>query len=364
MKYIDSFRDTNAIRGLVSKIHSVARKIGKEIVLMEVCGTHTMAIARAGLRQLLPENVKLISGPGCPVCVSPNSFIDKAIAISELKNTIVTTFGDMYRVPSGNGSLEKQHSKGAKIEIVYSPFDAIEIARRKPENNVVFIGVGFETTAPVIASVIKYAKQEKIKNFLVLAGNKIIPPAMEILVSDVHHHLDGFICPGHVSVIIGSKPYEIFPEKYNIPCVISGFEACDILQSILYLLEMIAGMEKISVKIQYTRCVDPEGNIKAKKIMNEVFSVCDSEWRGIGLIKSSGLAIKDEYKQYDAEYMLDVSVNISHDRHGCICGDVLKGIKSPVDCIFFKKVCTPENPVGPCMVSSEGTCAAYYAYEK
>ncbi|HXK45406.1 MAG TPA: hydrogenase formation protein HypD [bacterium] len=336
----------------------------KAVNLMEVCGTHTMAISRYGLRGLLPENIKLISGPGCPVCVSPNSFIDKAIAISKIPGMRIATFGDMYRVPSAMSSLEKEHGCGASIDIVYSPLDALEIARSHSNEKVVFLGVGFETTAPLVANVIKYAKMSRINNFMVLAGNKLIPPAMEMLVRGTRHSIDGFICPGHVSIVIGAKPYEIFPKNYGIPCVISGFEPCDILQSILLLLEMISGKQRNEVKIQYSRCVAKKGNLTARKIMNEAFDVVDSEWRGIGIIPSSGLSIKEQFKEYDAECVLNLDVKISRDKKGCLCGDVLKGLKTPQDCVFFAKKCTPQHPVGPCMVSSEGTCAAYYAYER
>jgi len=364
MKHIDRFSDPENVRILLSMIHSEARGIKKVVNLMEVCGTHTMAISRFGLRGLLPENIKLISGPGCPVCVSPNSFIDKAIAISKLNDVRIATFGDMYRVPSANSSLEKEHSRGAIIDIVYSPLDALEIARNKTREKIVFLGVGFETTAPLVASVIKYAKKYKINNFAVLSGHKLIPPAMEALVKDTHHSIGGFICPGHVSVVIGARPYEIFPKNYGIPCVISGFEPCDILQSILLLLEMITGKRAISVKIQYSRCVTRNGNITAQKMMDDVFDVVDSEWRGIGIIPSSGLAIKKQYAEYNAEHVMNVETKISHDKKGCICGDVLKGLKTPRNCVFFAKKCTPQYPMGPCMVSSEGTCAAYYAYER
>ncbi|MGB9642712.1 MAG: hydrogenase formation protein HypD [Candidatus Ratteibacteria bacterium] len=364
MKHIDRFSDPETVRALLTMIYAVANGIKKAVKLMEVCGTHTMAISRFGLRELLPENVKLISGPGCPVCVSPNSFIDKAIAISKLKDVRIATFGDMYRVPSARSSLEKEQSNGARIDIVYSPLDALEIARNKTREKVVFLGVGFETTAPLVASVIKYAKKYRINNFTVLSGHKIIPPAMEALVRDTQHSIDGFICPGHVSVVIGARPYEIFPQHYGIPCVISGFEPCDILQSILLLLEMISGKQTSTVKIQYSRCVTRNGNMTAQKIMYDVFDVADSEWRGIGNIPASGLAIKGQYAEYDAERIMNVDVMISHDKKGCICGDVLKGLKTPKNCVFFAKKCTPQHPVGPCMVSSEGTCAAYYAYER
>ena len=364
MKHIDEFRNERYIGVLVSQINEVSRKIKKEVKLMEVCGTHTMAIARSGLKKTLPENVRLISGPGCPVCVSPNSYIDTAISISELKDIRVATFGDMYRVPSGNRSLEKQAADGAKIDIVYSPLDALKIAEEKPCQEIVFLGVGFETTAPLTARVIQYAKNKGIKNFRVLSGHRLIPPAMQTLVKDLNHEIHGFICPGHVSAIIGSVPYRIFPEKYGIPCVISGFEVIDILHSILMLLEMISGEKKTSVVIQYKRCVEEKGNPEALKIMREIFDVVDAEWRGIGLIESSGLAIGKRYRELDATYIFSTKPLYRPDPKGCLCGEILKGIKKPSECKLFGRLCTPEHPVGPCMVSSEGTCAAYYSYER
>ncbi|MCM8821379.1 MAG: hydrogenase formation protein HypD [Candidatus Omnitrophica bacterium] len=364
MKYIDEFRNSEHISALVSKIYTISASIGKQVNFMEVCGTHTMAIGRSGLRKVLPGNVNLISGPGCPVCVSSNSYIDAAIEISKNKKTRVVTFGDMYRVPSGRGSLEKAAAVGAKIDIVYSPLDALEIAKRNSGEEIVFLGAGFETTAPLTGKVILYANQQGINNFSVFSCHKLIPPAMEALVNDQQHMIQGFICPGHVSVIIGSRPYEIFPREYGIGCVISGFEITDILHSILILLEMIAGKRKVSVEIQYSRCVQSDGNPNALSLMKEVFDVVDTEWRGIGIIRSSGLEVNKRYSQYNSVYRFPINLKGSTDKKGCICGQVLKGLKKPFDCKFFARLCTPENPVGPCMVSTEGTCAAYYAYER
>lgn len=363
MVYDRISRDKEIASVLISRIRQISKTIKKQVKLMEVCGTHTMSIARAGLRHLLPENVSLISGPGCPVCVCPNSYLDRAISISNLKRIRILTFGDMFRVPSSFSSLEKERSNGAQINIVYSPLDALEFANAHPDETIVFLGVGFETTAPSVASVIKYAANEKLKNFLVLSGHKLIPPAMEALVLDPEHNIDGFICPGHVSVIIGAHPYRIFPEKYDIPCVIAGFDPCDVLEAIIFLLEMITGRRKISVHIQYSRCVDNGGNTRARKVMYDIFEPYDSEWRGIGIIPSSGLRIKNKYRDFDAE-RLPVKTVASREKKGCLCGMVLKGRAFPLDCKFFGKACSPEHPVGPCMVSSEGTCAAYYAYEK
>lgn len=362
MKHIEEFRNPDYIKALVSQIHTVSKKIKKDVRLMEVCGTHTMTISRWGIRKLLAENIDLISGPGCPVCVTPNLYIDTAIEISKLKGVIIATFGDMYRVPSGRNSLEKQSADGATVDIVYSPLDALEIAERNPEKKIVFLAVGFETTSPLTARVILYARERRLKNFFVLSGHRLIPPAMLSLVKDNIHHIDGFICPGHVSTIIGSEPYKIFPDRYGIPCVISGFEVCDILQSILMLLEMIYGKRKLSVEIQYTRCVQKNGNSMALKLIEDVFDVVDADWRGIGLIEKSGLAINKKFSEFDALAGFKLNVKSSGDVKGCICGQVLKGLKKPFECKLYRKLCTPETPAGPCMVSSEGTCAAYYTY--
>ncbi len=356
-------KNNNLADILIWEIHRLSKTIKKQIRLMEVCGTHTMAISRSGLRKILPDNICLISGPGCPVCVSPNSYLDRAIAISNLEKTRIFTFGDMFRVPSSFSSLEKQRSIGAKIDTVYSPLDAFEFARTHPDETIVFLGVGFETTAPSVASVIKYAAVENVRNFLVLSGHRLIPPAMQTLVLDRNHSIDGFICPGHVSVVIGAEPYKIFPEKYGIPCVITGFEVCDILEAIVHLLEMVSGRKKPAVYIQYSRCVSRNGNPSARKIMFDVFEPVDAEWRGLDMIAQSGLRIKNKYSDFDAEN-IPVSVIKPVEKKGCLCGMVLKGMALPFDCKFFGRTCTPEHPVGPCMVSSEGTCAAYYAYEK
>ncbi|MCM8759744.1 MAG: hydrogenase formation protein HypD [Candidatus Omnitrophica bacterium] len=364
MEHIEKFRNPDYIKALVLQIHTVSKKIKKEVKLMEVCGTHTMAIARWGIRKMLPENVSLISGPGCPVCVTPNQFIDTAIEISKLGNVKIATFGDMYRVPSGKKSLEKQSANGAVVDIVYSPLDALKIAEKNPEKKIVFLAVGFETTSPLTAKVILYARNRKLKNFFVLSGHKLIPPAMVALVKDKTHHIDGFLCPGHVSAIIGSEPYRVFPNNYGVPCVISGFEVCDILQSILMLLEMICGKRKLSVEIQYTRCVRRYGNTVAQRIIADVFNVVDVDWRGIGMIEQSGLAINRKFTEFDAFSNFKLDVKISSEAKSCICGQILKGLKTPLDCKLYRRLCTPESPIGPCMVSSEGTCAAYYNYER
>jgi len=362
MKYIDDYRSPEFIGTISKKIQELAEKIPHPINLMEVCGTHTMTIGKFGIRQILPENIKLISGPGCPVCVTPDSYIDKAITLSRKKNVIITTFGDMMKVPGSYSSIEKEKSAGMDIRVVYSPLEAVDIAEKNPEKKIVFLGIGFETTAPAVGLAIKKAHYEKTGNFYVLSGHKLIPPAMEILMRDREVNIDGFICPGHVSAITGSIPYFSISRKYRVPCVITGFEPADILESILILTKKIVENRKTDVEIQYKRVVREGGNIKARKVLEEVFDIVDSEWRGLGVIRKSGLAIKEKYRDIDADFQFSIRVKKTKKRCGCICGDILKGKKIPPDCRMFGKLCTPENPLGPCMVSSEGSCAAYYRY--
>lgn len=364
MEYLKEYRNSEIVKKIVEEIEKEARGYTYPINLMEVCGTHAMAIGKFGIRKLLPENINLLSGPGCPVCVSPNSYIDKAIEFSKIPDTIITTFGDMMKVPGSFSSLEKEKVNGAKIEVVYSCLDGLKIAEDNPNKNIIFLGIGFETTAPTIAATVKIARERNLKNFFVFSGHKLIPPAMEALVKDKEVKIDGFICPGHVSTIIGSAPYMFIPEQYNTPAVIAGFEPVDIFQAIYLLVRKKVRGEKPSVEIQYKRSVRENGNQKALKIMYQVFEISDSQWRGLGNIPESGLRIKKEYERFDAEKNFEVEEKESKEACGCICGDILKGIKKPTECKLFSKVCNPENPVGPCMVSSEGSCAAYYRYER
>lgn len=334
-----------------------------EVRFMEVCGTHTMAIARNGIRQMLPDNVKLLSGPGCPVCVSTPEQIDQAIEICRLHEVTILTFGDMLRVPGGRGeSLADLRRQGHDVRIVYSPLDCLTIAKADLERKFLFLSVGFETTAPTVAATILRASAEKIRNLFFLSMHKLIPPAMEELLLDARCNVNGFLCPGHVSAIIGLQPYKELSEKYGAPCVIGGFEGIDILQS----LEMLLRQVKFgpNAEIQYHRCVKPQGNPKAVALMYSVFDASNSEWRGIGNINISGLSIKDEFADLDANLHFKVKVRPQTGKSNCICGDILKGLKLPGDCRLINKACFPDRPVGPCMVSSEGACAAYYKYEQ
>lgn len=364
MKYITEYRNKNLSRKIADTINDALKRYKGKISLMEVCGTHTHSIFRSGIMSLLSDKIEHLSGPGCPVCVTPNEYIDMAIAYSRLPDVIITTFGDMIKVPGSSSSLEKEKANGATIKIVYSPLESLEIARNNPLKKVIFLGVGFETTVPLVASTILTAKEEKLENFFVLSGHKIIPPAMMALLESGEINIDGFICPGHVSTIIGETPYYPIVKKFEIPSVIVGFEPIDILEGIEMLVRQITGKEKCEVRNQYTRVVRREGNEKALSLIDKVFEVKDSSWRGLGLLPKSGLSIKKAYSKFDAEKKIKVKVETTRTHPKCICGKVLCGTKKPADCTLFGKTCTPENPIGPCMVSSEGTCAAYYKFKK
>ena len=362
MKYLEEFRDPQVAKALTKKITEHANGL-PETKLMEVCGSHTMAIARYGIRKLLPENIKLISGPGCPVCVTANNYLDKAIAISRLPEVIITTFGDMMRVPGSTSSLENERSKGSDIRIVYSTMDALKLAVKNPEKQIVFLGVGFETTAPTIAASIVQAIESDLKNYSVLSAHKTMPKPMEAIASGEKVELQGFICPAHVSTIIGSRPYEFLASKYNKACVIAGFEPLDVLEAVDMLIKQIRSGLSL-VEIQYSRVTTVEGNPNALAILDKIFEVCDTEWRGLGTIPGSGLKLRQEYASYDADKRFDVEVEHTEEETGCICGEVMQGIAIPSECPLFGTVCTPEDPVGACMVSSEGSCAASYKYDQ
>lgn len=362
MKYIDEFRSKSLIKKLADKIKAIAPS--HDITIMEVCGTHTQAFRRFGLDKFIPPSLRLISGPGCPVCVSSQDYIDKAIALARLKDTIILSFGDMLRVPGSKTSLEKQRAEGADVRLVYSCWDSLKVAKQNPHKKIIFLAVGFETTAPTVAVTIRTARREKLKNLFFFSSLKLIPPAMKALLSERNLKLNGFLCPGHVSTIIGTRPYEFIPKRYGIGCCVAGFEPLDILEGIYFLLPQIIN-HKPQVANQYTRVVTRQGNLKAQKIISQVFKVCDASWRGLGKIPQSGLKIKEGFSQFDAEKVFLIHHKpyaISNKQKRCRCGDMLKGLISPLDCPLFSKTCTPDNPIGPCMVSSEGTCNAYYKY--
>ncbi len=358
MKYLSEYRDGALASKMVERIRSTSTKPAR---FMEICGTHTVAIFKHGVRQVLPDHLALISGPGCPVCVTATRDIDKSIQLARIPEVIVTTFGDMVRVPGSESSLKKEKSAGADVRMVYSTMDALKIARENPDKKVVFLGIGFETTAPTIAAAVVAAEAQGLENFSVLSAHKLLPPAMDALLSGGEVDVTGFMCPGHVSTIIGTAPYEVVADQFKTPCVVMGFEPLDILQGISMLVDQVEAGEA-RVEIQYRRAVSPEGNPTALRTMDKVFQPCDAPWRGLGMIPNSGLAFRDVYRAFDAEAAFDLNVPDSPEPPGCKCGDVLRGVNTPTECSLFRKVCNPENPIGPCMVSSEGTCAAYYRF--
>lgn len=358
MEFVDEYRDPDRIAQLVRRIKAMSRK---PITLMEVCGTHTVTIARNGIREILPDHMTLISGPGCPVCVTPTEEIDRAIALAQDPNTIVATFGDLLRVPGSETSLLKQRSEGADIRVVYSAHDALALARQNRERQVVFLGVGFETTAPTVAAVLQQAREARVENFSVLSMHKLLPPALQTLVQSPDLRIDGFICPGHVTTIIGTAPYRPIAHGFRVPCVVAGFEPLDVLQAVALLVRQIEKGEA-AVEIQYRRAVTPNGNIKAQALIEEVFRPGDSTWRGFGRLPASGLEVAPSYGDFDAKRRYDVPLIRAKEPEGCLCGSILRGLNRPPDCPLFRRVCTPDSPVGACMVSSEGTCAAYYKY--
>jgi hydrogenase expression/formation protein HypD len=340
----------------------IARLAGQQpIRLMEVCGTHTVAIFKAGIRQLLPVNVELVSGPGCPVCVTPNEYLDTAIAYSKKSEVIIVTFGDMLKVPGSTSSLAVEKAAGADIRIIYSPMESLDIAEKNPDKCVIFLAVGFETTAPIAAATVLMAEQLGIQNFYVLSAHKLVPPALRALLTAKDSRVDGFLLPGHVSAMIGMKPYEFLIDEFNTPAVVAGFEPLDILQSIYMLVKQIQeGTPKL--ENQYSRIVLPAGNTVACKTLYKVYQEADTQWRGIGNLKGSGLSIREEYRSFDARTNIPVEVEATKEHAGCRCGEVLQGTILPAACPLFGKTCLPEHPVGSCMVSVEGTCAAWYKY--
>lgn len=360
MKYLDEYRDSELGSSLISLLQS--RRWPKAGVrLMEICGTHTVAIFRSGLRQLLPPSIQLISGPGCPVCVTANEDIDRAIWLARQPGVIITTFGDLMRVPGSVSSLQQERSRGADVRIVYASFDALRIARDNPNRQVVLIGIGFETTAPTVAVAVQQAAREGLRNFSVFSAHKLLPPAMRALLDSPDLFIDGFICPGHVSTVIGARAYEEFAANYHKPCVITGFEPLDLLQGITMLMEQIE-RGRAEVMIQYTRAVSWAGNVAAQNALSQVFEAANSTWRGLGEIPASGLTLRGKWRDYDATARFAMPVITVQEHPGCRCGEVLRGVLAPPQCGLFAKVCSPRHPVGPCMVSSEGTCGAYHRY--
>ena len=358
MRFITEFRRPELAKGLISQIHHRSKTPAR---LMEFCGGHTVTIFRYGIRQTLPETLEMVSGPGCPICVTANADLDKAIALSQIPGVIIATFGDMLKVPGSHSSLQEVKANGADVRVVYSTMDALKIAEEDSNKSVVFLGIGFETTAPTIAASVLQAEEKEIRNYYVLSLHKLCPPVIQAILDSGEVKLDGLICPGHVSAIIGSHPWEFIARDYSIPCVVSGFEPLDILQCVDMLVAQIENGES-KVEIAYRRGVRPEGNQQALKLMEQVFEPCPAQWRGMGEVPDSGLKLRQEYQRFDAELAFDINPGPTYEPMGCICGDILRGVKTPLDCRLFGKACTPQYPVGPCMVSSEGSCSAYYLY--
>jgi len=358
IKYVEEYRDGGLAKELAAAIRDITTG---RIRLMEVCGTHTMSIFRHGIRTVLPEGITLLSGPGCPVCVTSQRDIDCFIALASLENAIVTTFGDLMRVPGTVSSLQKEKAKGADVRIVYSVFDAVTIAAQNPDKEVIFCAVGFETTTPTVAASILMAEGMKVPNFSIHSAHKTTPAALGALMETPGVEIDGFILPGHVSVITGTDGYlEVF-QRHRVPSVIAGFEPVDILMAVLMLVKQKRSGIPL-LENAYPRAVSREGNLKAKEITAKVFQTCDATWRGIGVIPESGMALRERFRSFDALERFDLNVPDMGEPKGCACGEILMGLKTPEECSLYKRRCTPAHPVGPCMVSSEGSCAAYYRY--
>ncbi|MBI4982042.1 MAG: hydrogenase formation protein HypD [Candidatus Omnitrophica bacterium] len=371
MKYIDEYRNTKLARKLALKIRNISGN--GQINIMEVCGTHTQSFFRFGLDKMLPGNIRLITGPGCPVCVSSQEYIDAAISLAQDRNNLILTFGDMLRIPGTKSSLEKQKASFNNVRVVYSCWDSLKIAQENPDKKIIFLAVGFETTSPTVALTIIAANKETIRNVFFLTSLKLIPAAMRYLVRDKRLKLKGFLCPGHVSAVIGTKPYQFLAKEYKISCCVAGFEPLDIMEGIYLLVRQII-KGTASVENEYTRIVKNDGNLQAIQIIKKVFQVSDANWRGLGVIPKSGLKIRKEFSVFDAENIFSIrqatggpSTGLGVNRRPatqCKCGDILKGLVLPSECKLFAKICNPEHPVGPCMVSYEGACSAYFKYKQ
>ncbi len=360
MKYIDEFRNPEIVKKLVRDIHET---VTRPWVIMEICGGQTHSILKNGIDQLLPKEIELVHGPGCPVCVTPLEMIDQAIAIAGRPDVIFTSFGDMLRVPGTDKDLFKVRSEGGDVRMVYSPLEALKIARENPDKEVVFFAVGFETTAPGNAMAVHQAASEGLTNFSELVSHVLVPPAMRALLESPDNRVQGYLAAGHVCTVMGLKEYEPIAERYRVPIVATGFEAVDILKGILATVKQLEHGEHF-VENQYGRAVSWEGNPAAQKIMFEVYEICDRKWRGIGTIPASGMCLKEKYAAFNAALKFDVSGIRTEEPAICISGEILQGLKKPNECPAFGKECTPQHPLGATMVSSEGACAAYWKYHQ
>jgi hydrogenase expression/formation protein HypD len=343
-------------------IDEACRAIGRQITIMEVCGTHTVSIFRSGIRSVLPDTLKLLSGPGCPVCVTDQGYIDTVMGLADRDDCMIATYGDMIRVPGSDGSLESRGSKG-NVRVVLSSEDALQLARESPDKTVVFIAVGFETTTPATAIVVREAAAEGIGNFCILSGHKLVIPAMRALLGGMNDRIDGFLCPGHVSVIIGSGAFAEIVRDFHRPCVVAGFEPLQIIEGLAEICQQLAA-GKAELKSVYRAVVTERGNTTAQQIIAECFDPVDGYWRGLGKIAKSTLALKERYARFDAFRRFGLEDKSGKENRGCRCGEVLCGLIDPIQCPLFGKRCTPEKPIGPCMVSSEGTCAAWFKYRR
>jgi len=360
MEMIDRFRDPRVAKAVVEAIRA---RSTRPLRLMEFCGGHTHAILRLGIPALLPETIELRSGPGCPVCVTSATDLDHAIALARVPEVILTTFGDMVRVPGSRTSLARAKAEGADVRVVYSPLDALQIARESRDRPVAFLGVGFETTAPMVAAAVLTAEAEGLRNFTVFSTHKLTPPATRAILDSGDVALDGVIGPGHVTTIIGADAWCFLPDDYQLPCAIAGFEPLDLLRAILALVTM-AETNDPQVNNAYERSVSRRGNARAQEAVGRVFEVVDVEWRGLGTVPQSGLGVRETYATFDAGRAFQVEVPPAREPVGCRCGDVLRGVLSPYECPLFAEGCTPERPIGPCMVSAEGACSAYFRYRQ
>ena len=358
MKYLSEYRDAELVKKVVGEIRSV---VTRPWVLMEICGGQTHAIVRHGLDQLLPEEIELVHGPGCPVCVTPLELIDKALAIASTPDVIFTSYGDMLRVPGSNRDLFSVRAEGGDVRVVYSPLDAIQIARQNPDKQVVFFAIGFETTAPANAMSVVQAQSMGLENFSILVSHVRVPPAMHAILGSPHNRVQGFLAAGHVCAVMGYWEYSPIAQTYKVPIVVTGFEPLDIANGILETVKLLeAGRSEVANA--YSRVVTREGNQPAQQVIERVFETCDRKWRGIGMIPQSGWRLRPAYAQFDAERRFDVETIQAEESPLCIAGQILQGLKKPHHCQAFGDPCTPENPLGATMVSSEGACAAYYRY--
>lgn len=360
MKFIDEFRDSSVIRALAEAIRAESKR---PLSIMEICGGHTNTILRCGIPELLPPTISLVSGPGCPVCVTPIGYIDSAVEYARWPNVITVTFGDLIRLPGSAGTLMQERERGSDVRVSYSPAEALVIAKENPDMTVLFLAIGFETTTPLTAALIDEAAEKGIENLVVLPSHRVMPPAMAALVADGDIPIDAFICPGHVSVITGAEIYEPIARGHKKICVVSGFEPADMLRSILMIVRQ-AERGAADVEIEYTRAVTRTGNRAAQDIIKKIFEPVDGEWRGLGIIPQSARSIRSAYARFDAEVRLGKASVAPHENPACICADVLRAKKKPTDCPLYGRVCTPEHPEGACMVSPEGSCNIFFRYGK